>query len=96
MNKPFYQLNPLDQQLRRSFPTRPVIGTRVKIELISGYELFNTRAHHNYEDWSDGYRVSLPDGSLAIEKEDLDDAILAFCKLYEENRARTATTRSQP
>ena len=96
MNKPFYQLNPLDQQLRRTFQSGMFDGVRVRVELISGFELFNTRPYHNYETWGDGYRVSLPDGSLAIEKEDLDDAILAFCKLYEENRARTATTRSQP
>lgn len=79
-NKPFNKLNELDQKLRR---VKPVTGwddnyTKVTIEMINGFELFNTRPYHNYETWSDGYRVS--DGKITVQAEDLDDAIDLFCK----------------
>lgn len=84
-------LNVLDQQLRRTFPegdSDSAQGTRVIIELFSGFELFNTRPYHNYETFSSGYRVKLPDGTLTVEREDLDDAVREFClKIAERKEA---------
>lgn len=50
----------------------------LKIEFIRGFELFNTRPYHNYEDWGDGYRVSDPEEKIIVEAEDLDDALSIF------------------
>lgn len=49
------------------------------IEYISGFEIFNTRPYHNYEDWGQGYRVT--GNGLVVEREDLDDAVRAWCDL---------------
>lgn len=59
-DKEFRMLWPLDQQLRSEFPTGMYEGVQVRIEKIVGFELFNTRSYHNYETWSDGYRVVGP------------------------------------
>jgi len=74
-NKPFKKLNPIDQKLRRLFPPRMNSDTeeQVVIRKISGFELFNTRPHHNYETWSDGYEVEAK--GFKVQAEDLDDAI---------------------
>lgn len=80
-DKSWNHLNVLDQALRRAFPVGMddnQQGVRCRIEMISGFELFNTRPYHNYETFSSGYRVSLPDGSFTAEREDLDDAIKAL------------------
>jgi hypothetical protein len=58
---------------------------QVKIEKICGFELFNTRPYHNYENWSDGYRIT--SGNIVAEAEDLDDAIeLLSTKLKEKEK----------
>jgi hypothetical protein len=83
-NKAHSKLNKLDQILRKLFPESMTNGTivQVKIEKICGFELFNTRPYHNYETWSDGYRITA--GNTVVQAEDLDDAIyLLEAKLNE-------------
>jgi hypothetical protein len=72
-DKPFDKINPLDQVVRRAARCGMTRGTVVVIEFFSGFELFNTRPYHNYETWSQGWRVH-GRGAIA-EREDLDDAI---------------------
>ena len=68
----------IDLAIRRMFPANPnntpshktVLAT---IEVIGGFELFNTYAYHNYESWGQGYRVSSQ--GITVESEYLDDAI---------------------
>lgn len=78
MDKKPEQLNPLDLALRRALPPKGFTPNQVDvtIEKISGFELFNTRPYHNYETWSDGYRVY--GQGVDVKAEDLDDAIGAF------------------
>lgn len=82
-NKSWDKINPIDKQIRMLSPnvgmTNKCIEPQVIITLIRGFELFNTRNYHNYETWSDGYRIELlnSDGEifLRVEEEDLDDAL---------------------
>lgn len=70
--KPFDKLNETDQVLKRLFPPEWAGGgTQVRIELVQGFELFNTRPYHNYETFSHGYYVEVP-GRFKFEHEDLD------------------------
>lgn len=83
-NKPFSKLNPIDQTLRKAFPPEGFKPNRVQvtIEKLTGFELFNTRPYHNYETWSDGYRISTE--GITVEAEDLDEAVdLLLYKLKE-------------
>jgi len=73
-NKPFSKLNDLDLKLRKAWPIGMRDETLVTIEFISGFELFNTRPYHNYETWSNGYRITDVNG-IKIQAEDLDDAV---------------------
>lgn len=57
-------------------------GTRLKIEFVSGFEMFNTRPFHNYECWGSGWRVS--DGDTTAQMEDLDDAVRLFVRRHNE------------
>ena len=88
-NKPWPKLNPLDQALRRAFPTRMTNGTEVNvvIKMQVGFELYNTRPYHNYETWSDGYVVEDGAGNYLASREDLDDAIHAAIAAVEKRRA---------
>lgn len=72
-DKPWDKLNELDQIIRRASRCGMTEGDVVKITFISGFELFNTRPYHNYETWSQGYRVS--GKGVTVEREDLDDAV---------------------
>lgn len=84
-NKPFNQLNELDQKLRKAFPVgMDTPNIRVSIELLNGFELFNTRPYHNYETWSDGYRATDKVSGMVFEAEDLDDAINGLIKKVNE------------
>jgi len=77
-NKSFDELNDIDRKLRQAFPAGMCDSTivQLKIEKICGFELFNTRQYHNYETWSDGWRISKDD--IVVEAEDLDDAVDKF------------------
>ena len=78
-NKEFQKLNPIDKAIRIACPTGMCDKhTELTIEFIQGFELFNTRPYHNYETWSDGYRIS--GKGIVIEREDLDDAVAAWIK----------------
>lgn len=68
-------LTRIDKKLRELFPVKMTNGVevQVKIEKICGFELFNNVAYHNYETWSDGYRITA--GDITVEAEDLDDAV---------------------
>lgn len=84
-DKPFNKLSKIDQRLRKLFPTRMWDNNEVicKIEMFGGFELFNSRPYHNYENWSSGYRITTGKryGNIGVSAEDLDDAIT---KLEEE------------
>lgn len=84
-NKPFESLNSIDKIFRLFFPAEMTATskvTQVTVEKICGFELFNTRPYHNYETWSDGWRVSKDD--VVVEAEDLDDAVNEFTRKYKE------------
>jgi hypothetical protein len=91
-NKDLKNLNPIDKEIKTFFQpfmndkTEPVI----KIELINGFELFNTRPYHNYETWSNGYRVTDIKTGLMFEAEDLDDAIRGFIDKIKKQRGKNA------
>jgi len=85
-DKPFAKLNAIDAQIRRCFPDGfgpGDDGIHVTIEFFSGFEKFNTRPYHNYEAWSDGYRIT--GKGVTVESEDLDDAVTAFCDKLKES-----------
>lgn len=78
-DKPWDGLCPADQIIRKN--ARVGLGitdsteTILRIEYIYGFELFNTRPYHNYETWSDGYRVIDERNDIKVEREDLDQAL---------------------
>jgi hypothetical protein len=57
-DKPWTHLNDIDRLIRSTARCGMDEGTIVTIEFIAGFELFNTRPYHNYETWSQGYRIS--------------------------------------
>ena len=63
------------------------VGTVMVIEFISGFELFNTRPYHNYETWSQGWRVH--GRGVFVEREDLDDAIKEWAAMVKERESGT-------
>ncbi len=84
-NKSWGALNSVDRMLREAFPAGMTEGVKVKvsIEFINGFELFNTRPYHNYEAWSDGYRIQVYDHGkrvVRVEAEDLDEALALAIK----------------
>lgn len=89
-DKPRAKLNELDRMLRDVTPISCKEGciptTKITIELITGFELFNTRPYHNYESWSNGYRIS--GFGVKVEREDLDDAVRDFCKKVVEKSSK--------
>jgi len=63
-----------DRMLRSLFPAGPDTTTvMATIEVIGGFELFNTRPYHNYETWGQGYRITA--NGITVVAEDLDDAL---------------------
>ena len=81
-NKPFESLCEPEKLLRRAIPDGPeqIHGTVLTIELLHGFELFNTRPYHNYETWSKGWRVT--GFGEKVEAEDLDDAVKQWIAKY--------------
>ena len=70
--------NSTDMLICQTFPATPANTPSHKtvlatIEVIGGFELFNTRPYHNYETWGQGYRITSQD--VIVESEYLDDAI---------------------
>ena len=78
IKRDFEEISPIDIDIRRVFSAGPINAPSHKtvlatIEVIGGFELFNTYAYHNYETWGQGYRISSQ--SITVESEYLDDAI---------------------
>jgi hypothetical protein len=76
-DKDFRLLWTMDQQLRRELPVGMDEGIQLRIDKVVGFELFNTRAYHNYETWSDGYHVVGPISSAWKPYRNFLDAALA-------------------
>lgn len=88
-DKSYSQLNEIDKILRDCFPVKGFCSNHVQVTIqkVCGFELFNTRPYHNYESWSDGYRIFLGDGTdkkLFVEAEDLDDAMRKMAEKLKE------------
>jgi len=68
-----------DKMIRQLFPATPETAPDSRtfilatIEVIGGFEAFNTRPYHNYEDWGQGYRITSQ--GITVKAEDLDDAL---------------------
>lgn len=86
-NKGWDRLWEADKMMRRLKPLDMSSGVKLKVELINGFELFNTRPYHNYEDFADGYRIS--DGEITVEAEDFDDALRLFEIKLKEKKGKT-------
>jgi hypothetical protein len=68
------QMSP-NKGMNHSQPEEP----QIRVTLIRGFELFNTRPYHNYETWSDGYVAEAfgENGEViaSVRAEDLDVAL---------------------
>ena len=75
-------ISDIDRRIRHLFPTQMWDNDEVicTIEFFGGFEYFNSRPYHNYENWSEGYRIKTGDrfGNIEVSAEDLDDAITAL------------------
>ncbi len=85
-DKPWDKLWEIDQRLRRLFPTQmwDNFETICTIEMYGGFEFFNNRPYHNYENWSSGFKITTGKryGEITVSAEDLDDAVSKLeCKL---------------
>lgn len=97
-NKKWENLLTADKWIRRLSPNKGMTKGRcdpqIRITLVRGFELFNTRAYHNYETWSSGYIVEAfdNDGALIarVDAEDLDDALLRLGEKLGVNPSRLA------
>ena len=90
-NKDWNKLNELDRLLHQTFPTQMWTDNQTicTIRMFGGFELFNTRPYHNYENWSSGYEVTSPlYPDIRIIAEDLDDAIKLFNKEVEKIKGK--------
>ena len=79
-DKSYDKLLDADRWIRRLSPNKGMgSGPQIRITLHRGFELYNTRPYHNYENWSDGYRIESfgDDGTViaSVSREDLDDAL---------------------
>jgi len=66
-------LKDFEAEFRQLFPVGMRSGTDATLEFIIGFELFNTRPYHNYEDWSQGWRLTV--GDVVIETEYLHELL---------------------
>jgi len=85
----FSEIVPIDVAIRRTFPANPTNTPSHKtvlatIEIIGGFELFNTYPYHNYESWGQGYRITSQ--GVTVESEYLDDAIKLWQLKYKESK----------
>lgn len=68
-----------DILLREVFPANPSTAPTSQkvilavIEVIGGFEAFNTYPYHNYENWGQGYRITAQ--GISVASEYLDDAV---------------------
>lgn len=93
-NKPFNKLSDIEQRLLRCFPTEMWNNGEelVSINLIGGFELWNTRPYHNYETWSCGWHIKTGEryGNIEVSAEDLDDAVGLLEKKLEQFKLEKA------
>lgn len=83
-NKQWSKVDPLDKLIRQTMRMgNEKNGTYLTIQFIHGFELFNTRPYHNYETWSQGYRIEDTKHGIKVEMEDLDDALKAWADCVE-------------
>lgn len=87
-NKSTEKLNAIDRIVRSVSPVTMFEGTKVVLSLVNGFEKFNTRPYHNYETWSDGWRVS--GYGIEVEREDLDDAVALWVAKVREARGESS------
>ncbi len=82
-----------DLMIRRTFPAGldnapgPALEVIATIEVVGGFECFNTVPYHNYECWGQGYRVTA--GGVSVTSEYLDDALAKWAqakKVWDEKR----------
>lgn len=73
--RPWASLNPLERQIRSTLPTGMYDEVRLTIEYVCGFEKFDS-----YETWASGFRVK--GHGITLEREDLNDAINAWCAAY--------------
>jgi len=84
------KINELDTLIRRTLRLgMEDNGSYLRIDFLYGFELFNTRAYHNYETWSGGYRVTDERNGIQVQSEDLDDALQLWAKTLEAKREGT-------
>lgn len=80
-DKPREKLLEADRRIRALSPNKGMTDRtepQIRIILIRGFELFNTRRYHNYETWSDGYSAeAFWEGYIVAiaSAEDLDDCL---------------------
>jgi hypothetical protein len=89
-NKQWGSLQWVDKALHCLFPTQMWENgeTIVNIRMFGGFEIFNTRPYHNYEDWAEGYEITSPlYPKVKVTAEDLDDAIKLFAKAIKHEEA---------
>ncbi len=91
-NKPQKHLLEADRLIRKLSPNKGMTNStnkQIRITLIRGFELFNTRPYHNYETWSDGYEAEAFDGVgnviAQVSAEDLDDVLVKLEIKMKEN-----------
>lgn len=74
MSNKKYASPPLDSSdlaLRKASGVGMEDGVKQVILRICGFEMFNSRPYHNYETWSDGYRVIGRRDGAAMTKEEV-------------------------
>jgi len=86
-----------DEAIRRACPVGMEDGAKLTIKFVVGFERFNNRPYHCYENWCGGYRISGPIGpvgkdwpeskTITVEREDLDDALHWWIKQRDEAKA---------
>ena len=87
-NKSWSKINPLDKLIRQTLALGMAdTDTYLQIEYLYGFELFNTRAYHNYETWAGGYRVTDKHNQIQVQSEDLDDALGQWASLVTKLKA---------
>lgn len=87
-NKTYTKINPLDTLIRQTLNLgMSDSNTYLQIEYLWGFELFNTRAYHNYETFSGGYRITDKHNDIRVQAEDLDDALQLWAEILTKIRA---------
>ena len=72
----------INDQIKKLYPIEMASKNNVTIQFITGFELQNTRPYHNYETWSQEWRIFEGDNFYTSKvkacAEHLNDAIALF------------------